>query len=86
MRFKQAIQIGSHIDDIFKLPCVFCARKGSSYARDGIEYSLVENTISERYKLGDKIIAYQGDWLCEDYDGQWHLLSDEEYKMYLRHH
>ena len=82
MRFKQAIQIGSHIDDIFKLPCVFSALKASK----GIVYTLFGDTIAEMYNVGDKIIAYQGDWLCEDYEGHWHLLSDDEYKAYLSNH
>ena len=81
MRIKQAIQIGNHIDDIFKLPCVFSVWKSSK----GIEY-LFGDTKAERHKLGEFIVASKGDWLCEDYECHWHLLSDDEYTSYLSNH
>lgn len=80
MRYKQAIQIGSNVTDIIKLQCVISAHKNAVVHESFIYYKLFGDTITSMFALGETVIAYSGDWLCEDYDGRWHLLNDKEYK------
>ena len=70
--WKQAIQIGSNVTDMMKLPCVYSCHKE---ADGGLCFLLYDWNEYGRY-----VEARQGDWLCEDYDGRWHLLNDKEYK------
>ena len=79
MRYKQAIQIGDNVTDIMKLPCVLGAMK-KSYNPAVIYYILFGDIITKRVQWGEAVTAYTGDWLCEDYDGRWHLRNDKEYK------
>lgn len=79
MKFKQAIQIGSNVTDIMKLPCVLGAMK-KMYDPPVIYYILFGDTITKRVQWVETVTAYTGDWLCEDYDGRWYLLNDKEYK------
>lgn len=65
MRYKQTIEIGNHIDGIFKLPCVISCNKDD----DGSIYFFV-NCVN-------KVRAYVGDKLCEDYYGMWWVESKE---------
>ena len=66
MRLRQSIHIqGKCIEDIFNLPCIASIHK--------------ENN-SYYYYLTNGYIAHLGDWLCEDYNGNWSILSDKQYK------
>ena len=75
MNFKQAIQIGSNITDIFRLPCVWAVRKDVFGA---VFYDLYGFVMHD----GNSAIAREGNWLCEDDEGKWHLLSNEEYEQF----
>ena len=78
IHFCQSILIGDRISHtVFSLPCVMSARKDA----DGkFYYTLFGDTITDLFRWGDTIVAFPGDWLCEDYDGRWHLLNDAEYQ------
>lgn len=77
MKFKQAIQIPDHITQgIFNLPCVISARKDRLY---GFIYTLAGDTKTTIFRWGDLIYAKPTDWICEGLDGDWYLLSNEEY-------
>ena len=73
MEFKQAIRIGHGIEGIFKLPCIAAIRKDIFGAPFFDTYGFL---------MYDRkgVSAREGDWLCEDYYGDWHLLTNEEYK------
>ena len=73
MRFKQTIQISKTIEGIFKLPCIAAVRKDIFGAPFFDTYGFLMYD-------GNNGSAREGDWLCEDYDNKWHLLSNEEYK------
>lgn len=79
MRYKQAIQIGNNVTDIMRLPCVLGARK-KMYNPAVIYYILFGDVITNGVQWSEAVKAYNGDWLCEDYYGRLHLLSDKEYK------
>ena len=67
--FKQFIHIeGKCIDDIFFLPCIVSVDK-------------IKDTYC--YYLENGQCADIGDWLCEDQDGKWSVLSDEQYKRMM---
>ena len=80
MNFRQAIQIGNNVYNILMLPCVISVTK--EYWNEDIilRYNLFGDVISKKYSWGDSIYAYKDDWICEDYDGNWHLLTPSEYK------
>ena len=63
--YRQSIQIGRNPNGILALPCVTCVMKslGNRYAYQ------VDTESSHTW-------AYEGDWICEDYDEQWHVVSD----------
>ncbi len=69
--YKQCIQIKNNVTDIMKLPCVFSCHKMNDHE---LEYLLYDWD-----KQGQYIAAHQGDWLCEDYQGKWHVLTNEEH-------
>lgn len=72
MRYKQTIQIGDNVTDIMRLPCVSgCKKLDDKNGFEWLEYQI---------KGSDSETAEKSDWLCEDYDGRWHCLSDEEYQ------
>lgn len=77
-RFKQCIQVGRNINDVFGLPCVYGCHKFTGIVPDGERYIFLVNVYSSQREISK--VAYIGDWLCEDYDGRWHVLSDEEYR------
>ena len=62
--FKQVIHIeGKSIEDIFFLPCIVSIDKvQDSYC----------------YYLDNGLCAYIGDWLCEDYNGEWHVFTEKQ--------
>ena len=64
-KVKQAIRVGRNATDIMRLPCVFSCYKQA----DGtLRYRLLP---LQRY-----VTAHEGQWLCEDYDGNW-TVTDE---------
>lgn len=73
MGFKQAIRIGHGIEGIFKLPCIAAIRKDIFGAAFFDTYGFIMHD-------GKSVSAREGDWLCEDDDNRWHLLTNEEYK------
>ncbi len=84
MKFKQTIQIGRNVTYIMKLPCVSFVSKDPQPPK-GFEipyyYHLYPGLMWD-YKedLSHRHVAVKGDWLCEDSNGKWHALSDEEYR------
>lgn len=63
-RYRQVINIsGRSIEDVFRLPCVTSAVK----TEKGIAYFI---------SSGD--MAFIGDSLCEDYDGNWSVQTKLE--------
>lgn len=78
MRYRQSVHIdGNSLDDLFRLPCVYGIRKDS---KADFVIHLFGDTHNGNVKWGDCDTAEIGDWLCEDYEGRWHCLKDEEYK------
>lgn len=72
--FKQAIQIGDNMTDIFRLPCIDAIQKidnGNSFAAV-LRYVFDGNGGLRRF-------AFQGEWLCLDSEDQWHILTNQEY-------
>ena len=82
--FKQAIQIGNNVTEIMKLPCVLSCSKEVWGEEIHLRYELLGKV--KRVQLGSvkiesyRCYAYAGDWLCEDAEGTWHLLTNEEYE------
>jgi len=73
--FKQAIHVGNTPSmDVFQLPCITALRKGA--CNIGFFY---ETTT-------DDVIACPGEWICEDQDGNWHVLSETLYNHYINKH
>jgi len=73
-RYKQAILVPEHITPtIFALPCVFSCHKEA----DGrIVYLLYDWD-----EQGQYVELRPGQWLCEDYDGQWHVETQLEHTI-----
>lgn len=65
-QFRQTIQIGRNVTDIINLPCVDGVRK--SYT--GVLVYQV-NTVGVTPKY-----AREGDFTCQDYDGDWHVVEN----------
>lgn len=65
--YRQSIQIGRNANGILALPCVDGVRKTSP---GKLVYQV--NT-----KHGTNTSAKEGDWICEDYNGDWHVVSDD---------
>lgn len=81
VRFKQALQINDNVTAIMRLPCVIgCRKEFWSDSDICLRFELFGDTQSTKFRWGESIYAYHGDWLCESYDGVWHLLSNEEYE------
>lgn len=71
---KQAIQIDErHVQGIFNLPCVISIHKN-------------KRRFYVKVDTGDTLIqtAYCTNWLVEDENNKWHILTDEEYKSCQR--
>lgn len=73
MKYKQCIQAGNNVNDILKLPCVTTVRKLDS---GRYVYELVLNK-----KQWLPPIAVEGDWICQDEDGEWTVMSDETHRF-----
>ena len=85
IRYKQAIQIGSRVTStVFDLPCVLGCHKTGSGSPAQVVWHLFGDTEARHIRWGETVTAYPGDWLCEDYDGRWHLLTDEEYQETIK--
>ena len=84
MKIKQAIQIGDNVTDIMKLRCISFVTKNPQPPK-GFEityyYHLYPGMMWD-YKedLSHRHVAFKGDWLVEDKDGHWHIMTDDEYK------
>ena len=80
-KFAHAIKIGDNVTDIMKLFCVSYVSKDPVIEPGNYYYHLYPGVMWD-YKedLSHKHIARKGDWLCQDYHGDWHILTDEEYK------
>lgn len=65
--YRQCIHIeGKCIEDIFRLPCVYCVEKT-------FNGNLFVRLYPDMVAIGSSIYALKGQWLCEDYDGIWHV-------------
>ncbi len=88
MKFKQAVQIGDNVTDIMKLCCISFVGKNPQPPK-GFEipyyYHLYPGLMWDyREDLSHKHVALKGDWLCEDYEGWWHILKDYEYQQIMK--
>lgn len=73
--FKQTIQVDDkNIADIFRLPCVRAIWKAED-VKFKVEMEL--DILSQGSK---SFIASPSDWLCQNYDRTWCILTDKEYK------
>jgi len=77
MKYKQAIRVNGSVDDIMKLPCVRSCTK--VYSSTGMYYKFgfypLSMVHSHPYNQ-----AVQGDWICQNQNGKWDVLSNEEYR------
>lgn len=76
IEFVTAIQIGKNITDIFRLPCIAAIRKDIFGA---VFYELYGFLMSD----GRNAVAREGNWLCENYNSKWKLMTNEEYLEYV---
>ena len=74
IRFKQTLRINDNVTAIMRLPCVFSCHKESDERLCYLLYDWDDN--------GKYIEARKGDWLCEDEDGKWSVLTNGEYEKY----
>ena len=65
------------------LPCVMQCRKVDLEPMK-VVYHLFGDTKARHIQWGDPAIANEGDWICEDYDGRWHLLTDDDYQKTMK--
>ena len=80
INMRQAIQINNNVTEIMKLPCVLSAQKRVVDGNYVIVYTLFGDTTCASYKFGETIYANVGDWLIEGDDGNWTLVSDEDFQ------
>ena len=67
-KVKQAIHVGRNATDIMRLPCVCSCYKQA----DGtLCYRLQPRALKD-----SDVTAHEGQWLCEDYNGNW-TVTDE---------
>lgn len=74
--FRQAIKVGRNITSIFNLPCIFSCHKDDEGNPVFLLYDWDDN--------GNYIEARPGDWLCENHEGRWSVLSGREYKKRMK--
>lgn len=73
--FKQTIQVDDkNIADIFRLPCVRSIWKTED---SSFKVEIDINCLKPQVGL---FVASPSDWLCENYDGTWCILTDKEHK------
>ena len=76
LKIKQALQVGKLPSmDIFNLPCVISLEKALA-DKSTFFYIILS--------VNHKRVAVPGDWVCEDENGTWVVLSDSEYKRYIQ--
>ena len=77
MRYKQCIHVeGRSVDDIMRLPCVSGCQKT---VVDGVfKYTFFPKLMAHPAPLQS---AYTGDYLCEQEDGRWVVMNEEQYKQ-----
>lgn len=81
IKLKQSIQINNDINTIMGLPCVIGCQKVIVKDNEiSLVYILFGDTRCTRYYWGEQVNAFVGEWLCEDCNGVWHLLTDKEYQ------
>ena len=76
MEYKQMIKVKDlSVDEMMRLPCVWCACKRSGTDSDVAYYTLYPFTMadSDRWQF-----ALVSDTLCEDENGKWHVLKEED--------
>lgn len=70
--YRQKVHIdGKSIEDIMRLPCV----RGCEKSRLEGYYNFTFYPLSMAHPL---VVASTGDVLCEDYEGQWHVIRNGE--------
>lgn len=72
MKFIRSIQISDNVTDIMRLPCISGCKKLDD--KNGFEW------LEYQTRGCNSEIAEKGDWLCQDPNGDWHVLSDEEHR------
>ena len=71
-KFAQSIQVGNNVTSIMRLPCVTsCHKQNDMQGLEWLEY-VINGDENQRVE--------KGDWICQDHDGKWHGISDEEYR------
>lgn len=71
--YRQEIRIGRNVTAIMNLPCVFSCHKDA----DGNLVYLLYDWDND----GNYIEARVGDWLCEDTEGLWSVINNNDYKL-----
>lgn len=72
-KYKQEIRVGRNVTAIMELPCVFSCHKEA----DGNLVYLLYDWDND----GNYIEARRGDWLCEDTEGRWSVINNNNYKQ-----
>ena len=74
IKFKFSIQVPNHVSQgIMDLPCVeSCNKSGNG----GIYYVLYWICMHDNTKWQ---YAHPTEWLCQDKENKWHVLTNEEY-------
>ncbi len=72
--YIQAIEIGHRVTHtVFDLPCIYSVHKDHY----GLCYLLYDWD-----RQGQYVCARPGNWLCEDDDHRWHVLTATEYRQW----
>lgn len=71
-KFKKCIKIERNMTDIFSLPCVIEVQKQVN----GMPLYIIASVNNDR-NIDD--VAETGDWLCQDNNDHWQVVSDQEY-------
>ena len=67
---KQAVHVGRHVADLMQLSCVEgCAKKGNG------EFTYLFHNPDDP---GPAIEVHEGQWLVENYDGDWEVCDEEQ--------
>lgn len=71
--FKQAIRVTNDATYILRLDCVYSCHK------EGKDKHLVY-LLYDWNDYGEYTKAHIGDWLCQDNQGKWKVLTNEQYR------
>lgn len=87
IKFKRVIQIGDNVTDIIKLKCVNYVSKQLPFEfTHSFCYHLYAGLMHDyREDLSHRCVAFKGDWLCEDEEGHWYIISNKEYQREYAH-